>query len=340
MLKLYTLCICLLFISDRLIMLNPINIDNDKVFTFIVQSEIYPAMILRQFLSEYCASEYTTINQLLRQEAHRLYHKREKTTQCCSCTNDKYATYIKLLPEKQWLALYELTDCVKILSTPCKSMNCYKLYVPKTNLELDLSVLVSLVLYIPEILKRFASHFSDKKFEKFLVNNQHVLYHSMETTRCCKCDSIPTWKKILHENEWDTLFIKCNKTNCNTDNENCCCQYSVRVEIKTSLLDNNLLCKIFDIAGPLADINKIEQDAFSYFLNWTVCDKPLQKTLTDLLCFIKTETNEIAKMSKDIFSNSPSQEVEASMKRIENVEKWIETHIREQNMEKVYFPIP
>lgn len=254
---------------------NPINIDNDKLITFIVKSEIYPAMILRQFLSEYCASEDTTINQLLRLKTHPLYHRREKTRSCCSCENDKFATYIKLLPEKQWLALYELTDCVKIHSTPCKSMNCYKLYVPKNNLELNLSVLVSLVLYIPEVLDRFISHFSEEKFEQFLIYNQHMLYHCMENMRCCKCDKDPTEKKILNEKEWNTLFIRCDKTLCNTCytcNGDCCCQYSVRKQIKTSSMDPFLRCKIFDIAGPFSIIKRIEQDAFSYLIGLFVAD--------------------------------------------------------------------
>lgn len=293
-------------------------------------------MILRQFLSEYCASNDTTIHQLLRQEKHHLYHKREKTRTCCSCETDKFATYIKLLPEKQWRALYELTDCVNNHSSPCKSNNCCKLYVPKINLELNLSVLVSLVLYIPEILDRFISHFSDKKFEQFLKYNQHMIYHSMEKTKCCKCYNDPTEKKILHEKEWNTLFIRCEKTLCKTGNSDCCCQYSVRKEIKTSSMDPFLRCKIFDVAGPFSNINKIEQDAFSYFLNWTVCDRRLQNMLTDLLCVISTEKIEFDKLSKDIFSSNLSHVIEASTKRID-VEKWIETHVREQNLQKVNF---
>ncbi|CAC5403770.1 unnamed protein product [Mytilus coruscus] len=318
---------------DRLTTLNPINIDNDKLCTFIVKSEIYPAMILRQFISEYCASKYITIDQLLRQETHNLYHMREKTGKCCSCENDKFATYVKLLPEKQWLALYELTDCINNQSRHCESKKCCKLYFPKKRLELDLSVLVSLVLYIPEILERFISHFSEKKFEQFLIYNKHIIYHSMEKTRCCKCENDPTEKKILHEKDWNTLFIRCDQTTCTTGNDDCYCQYSVRKEIKTTSMDSILRCKIFDIAGALSDINKIEQDAFSYFLNWTVCDRPIQRMLTDLLCAISTENIEFAKMSKDLFSSSLSEVVEASTKRID-VAKWIDTHIHEQNMQK------
>ncbi|CAG2211280.1 unnamed protein product [Mytilus edulis] len=223
------------------------------------------------------------IEDLLKNEKDQLYHKRQKTKKCCVCEDDKYAIYIKLLPEKQWEELYEVEECTNQHSISCKIKICSTCVVPKKDLKLNVSVLVSLILYIPEILEYFISHFSDEKFEKILNDDQHTIYHSMKKEKCCKCKKDPTEKIILREKDWNTLFEKSDIIICKADKgKPCCCQYSVRKGIKKSSMDNILRCKIFDIAGPFGVINKIEQDALLYFLNWTVHDSSLPELLADL----------------------------------------------------------
>lgn len=292
-------------------------------------SEIKPLTFLRSFISDYCTIKGKTIECLLKQEKHQLYHKRHKTEDCCSCKNKQFTTYTKVLPEKHWRALYDFKDCAICHSCPIKLKACYGRIVPKKTFDInkcDVSVAMSLILYIPQILKCFVCRLCVNGFDKFLMNNQHTLYHSMDHKNCCKCSNDPTEKQMISAEEWNKIFLKKNYISSKTCNENCCCQYSVINGIKCCDIDDLLLSKVFYCAGPFGLINKIGQDAFSYFLSWTVDDQPIQSMITELL-------NVISKNMVDNTSTSSLAQFGESTAKVVDAEEWISKHLREH---KVY----
>lgn len=276
-------------------------------------SETYPSMIIRECIAEFCESEDITMEHVLREEKHQLYHKRQRTENCCLCGKD-LAIYMKVFTEEQWESLYELTDDRVCL---CPLTICSKSFVPKKDFTLescDLSLVVSLVLYVPKLLKYFICV---NGFDKFLMNNQHTLYHSMEKNRCCKCVEQPLpEKKMISKKEWSELFVRSIDISCKNSVANCCCKHTVKKEINYSGLDEHLRFTIGYVAGPISVLNDIGQDTFYHFLNWTENDKTLKKALTELSDMIKDNT-----LCKNILHETEMQNI--------NPRRWISRHLRQ-----------
>ncbi|XP_052063862.1 uncharacterized protein LOC127703826 [Mytilus californianus] len=311
-----------LFTLDRLLVLNPINIDTKSLRIFIYISERCPGIILHQFISEYCVSKSITIEDLLKQEKHQLYHKRIKNEPCCICRT--VSTYNRVIPEKQWKALYEGNDGSYSHSCLSERKLCIERFTPKKITTLDLPDSRALILNIPDILTYMIGRLNIKKCSQFLLRNQHVIYHSMIGEMCCKCDKVPTEKIIINIEEWNKLFKREEHTSCKTGSKICCCQYSVRNGIKFKNIEDICLFKIFTIAGPIGVLNNIEQNALLYFLNWTADAKPLRKALTYLLNMIKDKM-----FSASISSFIPPESGETSSKELDS-SRWIARHLRKQ----------
>ncbi|CAC5408760.1 unnamed protein product [Mytilus coruscus] len=150
------------------------------------------------------------------------------------------------------------------------------------------------------------------------MHNQHVIYNSKEGKWCCKCYEVPAEKQIINEGEWNKLFKKEDDINCQIGNTNCCCQYSVRNGIKCTDIEDVSVLKIFNVAGPIAVLNKIERDAFLYFLKWTVDGEPLRRMLTNLLKIIE---------DKMFYGSIATFETTAKQS---DARKWIARHLRKQ----------
>lgn len=289
-------------------------------------SEEYPAMILRKLISEFCTSKNITMKSLLEDEQHQLYHKRQKTNKtCCSC-NNKFTIYMKVFTEEQWGFLYERADsCL----CQCTFKLCNKLYVPKKDFTLtscDISLLTSLVLYIPTILEHC---FGVNGFSKFLLNNRHTIYHLMGEKMCCKCDQQYT-EKIITKYEWNTLFKEDESMSCKNEIKNCCCPYTVHNEITCLHVEPTLLSKIVDAASPIGVFNKIGQDAFLYFINWNDKDEKLQGALRELLSMV-TDQKFSTDMSHRISSCKPSNLDESLTQKIDP-HGWVSKHLRHQQV--------
>lgn len=302
-------------------------------------SEIYPVMILRDFISEYCTLKKKTIEQILREEKHQLYHKRHKTHKCCSCTNKQFSMFLKVLSEKHWSALY-LIDCTIAHLCPLKLKICNERVVPKHNFEIDtcdVSVAMSLILYIPELLKHFARCLCVDGLDTFLRKNQHILYHSMdkkEQNKCCKCNQEHSERTMLSEDEWNKIFMKDDNTSCKKGYTNCCCKYSVKKIFQYSDIDKVIWSKVFYCAGPFSVINKIGQDAFSYFLSWTLNDQPLQSMLTGLSCVINTTTEKkiLGKRILEHRSSSTYSPLDETTAKMVDTQEWISKHLQENKV--------
>lgn len=290
------------FILDRLLAINPIHIDTKRLRMFIDISERYPAMINNKLISEYCTFKTITLENLLLREQHDIYHKRIDTKSCCRCP-PKFSNYSKVISNKQWEALYELEKDGTSRFCRCGQIDCIEHFVPKKIKTFDLSVTQVLILNVPDILFYMIDRLCEKNgFDKFLMHNQHEIYHYMEKNRCCKCNKMytaQTEKLFITQTEWKKLFTKKDNVVCNSGNIDCCCQYSVRNGVDYKKTDEMLLCKIFHVAGPIGDLNKIKENAFLGFLSYSVDDKPLQKTLKTLCAMIKDKTfcSDISKRS-------------------------------------------
>ncbi|CAC5359911.1 unnamed protein product [Mytilus coruscus] len=277
---------------DRLLAMNPIHIDNKRLRMFIDMSERYPATILNKLISEYCTFKNITMERLLLREQHDIYHKRIGTAICCRCPA-KYSKYTQIISNEHWEALYELKKDGASRSCRCSQNDCIDNFVPKKTKTFDLPVTKVLILNIPDILFYMIDRLCENRFDKFLMHNQHEIYHYMEEKRCCKCNNMyraQTEKQLINQREWRKMYTKKDNACCNTDVMDCSCQYAVRNGVEYKNIDDMLLCKIFDVAGPIGDLNKIEENAFLGFLSYTVDDKPLQKTLKTLCAMIKDET--------------------------------------------------
>ncbi|CAC5359910.1 unnamed protein product [Mytilus coruscus] len=278
--------------KDRLLAMNPIHIDNKRLRMFIDMSERYPATILNKLISEYCTFKNITMERLLLREQHDIYHKRIGTAICCRCPA-KYSKYTQIISNEHWEALYELKKDGASRSCRCSQNDCIDNFVPKKTKTFDLPVTKVLILNIPDILFYMIDRLCENRFDKFLMHNQHEIYHYMEEKRCCKCNNMyraQTEKQLINQREWRKMYTKKDNACCNTDVMDCSCQYAVRNGVEYKNIDDMLLCKIFDVAGPIGDLNKIEENAFLGFLSYTVDDKPLQKTLKTLCAMIKDET--------------------------------------------------
>lgn len=259
---------------------------------FIDMSERYPAMILDKFISEYCTFKNITMENLLLKEQDNIYHKRIDTKSCCRCPA-KYSKYTKVISNEHWGALYELKNDGASRSCRCSQNDCIDNFVPKRKKTFDLSVTKVLILNIPDILFYMIDRLCKNGFEKFLIHNQHEIYHYMKGKKCCRCDDMfraHTDNQLIDQKEWKTLFTKKDNVGCKSGNTDCCCQYSVRNGVDYKKTDEMLLCKIFHVAGPIGVLNKIEENAFLGFLNYTNDDTPLQKTFEKLLNMIKDKT--------------------------------------------------
>ncbi|XP_071139634.1 uncharacterized protein [Mytilus edulis] len=313
---------------DRLLLLNPINVNNDKLFAFIAMSEIYPSIILQKLISEFLTLNELKIEQVLEEEKHQLYHKRHKTEKCCTCIEIS-ATYMKVLTEEQWEALYELRGCTNSNDCKCMLKICSKSVVPRKDFKLDscdLSLVVSLILYIPKILKYFLCIYG---FRNFLVNYQHTIYHYMENKRCCKCKEQLTGKLILKEKEWNKIFIRDNNKSCQNSNKNCCCRYKPIDGIECSNVKATLLSKIVYAAGPISVLTKIGQETFLYFINWTIDDVKLSGALKELLRMIKPDET----FSRDILhriTSSNFTQLDKTLTQHINPHRWISRHLQHQ----------
>ncbi|VDI62314.1 Hypothetical predicted protein [Mytilus galloprovincialis] len=309
----------------RLLSISPININNRQLCTFIDVSEKYPAMILEQFISEYCMLKQVTRHDILREEKHRLYHKRLKTVSCCQCTTEfPIYSYSKCIPEKHWEALYQVTELTNSYNCKCECTPCIECFVPKRMITFDIFVAMTLILHIPNILKYFVSQLCVTGFNTFLMNNKHTIYHCMKKNMCCECNNDSTGKVLINVAEWNTLYIKEDAVYCKTGSEYCCCQYAVRNLIKYSDVDDTLLSKIFNVAGPLRVLNKVGQDTFFYFLNWTDDDQPLQKVLIELLNII--ENKQLVRLIRSSILSKSNETITNQF----DARKWISKHLKQQ----------
>lgn len=281
---------------DRLLVLSPITVDNKKLLTFIYLSEIYPAMILQQVIYEYCQLNSLSIEELLRKEKHQLFHKRMETESCCKCESE-LSKFYKILPENLWKSLFMTNDGNYSHSCLFDQKHCSERFVPKLIKTMDLSMSKALILNIPDILIYIVKRLCIRDFDQFLMNNQHVIYHSMKKEWCCKCDKVPAEKKIINKEEWNKLFKKKDYIMCRHGNNDCCCMYFVRNGIKFKDIEDICLFKIFTISGPFSCLNNIEHDALLYFLNWTVDGEPLQTVLTNIQKVLHDEMFIVSKLS-------------------------------------------
>lgn len=311
------------FTLDRLLVLNPINFDHIALRTFIHMSESYPGLILQQLISEYCASKSITIEDLLKIEKHQLYHQRIKNEPCCLCLTVSNCN--RVISEKQWKALYRENESSFFHS--CSSSmrkQCIERFTPKMNNTLDLSGSKTMILNIPTILAYMIEHLNIKDFSLFLMHYQHVIYHSMEEKMCCKCYTVPTEKIIINMEEWEKLFKKKKTISCKIGTRNCCCQYSVRNEIKFTDIDHTCLSKIFTIAGPFGVLNKIEQNSLFYFLNWTSDGEPLQRVIIDLLGMIQDKMFKVR--------NSLRLPMQPEKSTAQQLRRWLDDNVQKQEV--------
>ncbi|CAC5408766.1 unnamed protein product [Mytilus coruscus] len=311
------------FTLDRLLVVNPINIDAKLLRTFIHMSESYPGLILQQLISEYCASKSITIEDLLKKNKHKLYHKRIKNEPCCLCPTVSNCN--RVISEKQWKTLYRENECSCFHSySSSMRKQCIERFTPKMNNTLELSASKAMILHIPTILAYMIDRLNIKDCSLFLMHNQHVIYHSMEGKMCCKCCKVPAEKIIINIKQWNKLFKQEETISCRIGTRNCCCQYSVRNGIKFTDVDHACLSKIFTIAGPIGVLNKIEQNALLYFLNWTADKEPLQRMLTDLLSMIEDKT-----LNVSISSRMPMQSEKTTAQQ-SDLRRWIDDNVQKR----------
>ncbi|CAC5385482.1 unnamed protein product [Mytilus coruscus] len=239
-------------------------------------------------------------------------------------TRSLHSIYYRFIPEQQWKLLYSKLEGGYSHTCQSGGKPCIERFVPKMMTTWNVSVSKTLILNIPDILTYMISRLNISEFDQFLLHYQHVLYHSMEGKMCCKCQKVPSNKIIIDEEEWNILFKKENDMSCHHGIKNCCCQYSVRNGINFTDIEGIYLSKIFTVAGPIGELNKIEQDALLYFLHWTRDDKPLQKALLDLSNMIDDKFCCI-----NISSLIPNQSTETKLKQLE-AHGWIDSHLPKQ----------
>lgn len=312
--------------------MNPIHIDYEKLCLFIDMSEKDPSMILKKIVSEFCNyNHFNSIEDVLKQEKHDLYHKRIKLEYCCECPIE-YACYIRVIPEKQWEALFEMKANIPVsILHSCTSelTKCYARFVPKRIDTSDLSLSMSLIQNISCILNYVTSRLFVSGFSNFLVQNQHTLYHSMGKGRCCKCKSDPIDKILIEDSEWNKLFKKIDLNSCQGDTTctmDCCCQFTVITGIEYYSIEKILLSKIFYVAGPISVLKKIGQDKFLHFLSWTIDDEPLRNALTELSQIIQDSC-----IAQSISSSNVSQMAETKTQKVEAVD-WVHRHLTHQKV--------
>lgn len=291
-------------------------------------SEKYPAMILQKLISEYISSKNVTTEDVLRKEKHQLYHKRKKHKPCCICTT-VYVSSVNVIQEEQWEKLYEINESSDLHVCTSKLRNCCERYIPKRVNTSDISLATALVLNIPDMLSYMIDRLCVNGIDKFMMHNQHTLYHYIEKKRCCKCHNefmVPTEKPCFNKGEWNRLYVKDDNTVCSVSSSECCCQYSVRNSIQYTDMDEISWSKIFHVVGPISIISKIRNNALLHFLNCNADYETLGKALTELLQIIQDEkfcTN----LLRRIASSNRLESRETVATKIDASE-WVSKHFR------------
>ncbi|VDH98258.1 Hypothetical predicted protein, partial [Mytilus galloprovincialis] len=311
----------------RLLALNPIYIDVKKVCRFIDMSERYLALILDKIISEYCGLKNVSRQCILIEDKHQIYHNRIKTEACCKCSVPGLHPYIKHISEEQWKSLYEKTYGSTMHSCPSNLKTCIESYIPKKINTDDLSVSMSLVQNSQNMAIHIMSRICGNRFDTFLMEHKHTLYHNVWNMRCCRCIKAPTKKRSISEDEWNTLYQKDNNIICKTIPDGCCCHFSFRNDIKYSDIDSTLLSKIFRVAGPIGVFNNIPKNAFLSFLHWTADDKKLLNALTDLLGVIDDKMFR-QKLLSSIHSQSDENIAESTTADENDAHMWVTRHMR------------
>lgn len=259
-------------IVDSLLALSPIKEDDIKLQRFVLLTERFPQLILQQIIEEYCFEMYQeySIIQFLKDEKHIFLHKRKKQSYCCMCDTK---TFTYTIPEKLWNKLYMYQE--KKISHTCRNkQKCLLRYEINFNFDLSqayTSVLITLVLNSPRLLRYMVKHMFTESFACFLEKCKHSIFHSVETIGSSKChccndkDGVHV-KAMLTKDDWNKLFISNRPSSCTI--EHCCCLFSAKDNVDVNNLDDTLLHRIMNVAGPFRVFEKCKKNPLNIFLCW------------------------------------------------------------------------
>lgn len=312
----------------RLLALNPICIGVKKIRRFIDMSERYPAMILDKIISEYCGLKNLSRQYILIEAKQQIYHNSMRTEACYKGSVPGLHPYIKKVPEEQCKLWYEKAYGSKMHSCPSELETCFESYIHKKINTDDLSVSMFLVQNSQNMANHIMSRICGNRFDTFLIEHKHTLYHNVWNMRCCRCIKAPTKKKSISKDEWNTLYQKDNTIICKTIPDGCCCHFSFRNDIKYSDIDNTLLSKIFRVAGPIGVFDNIPKNAFPSLLIWTADDNKILKALTDLLGVIDDKMFR-QKILSSIHSQSDETIAENTIADENDAHMWVTRHMRQ-----------
>lgn len=210
----------------------------------------------QNLLNFYLAQNNISLTDFTSKHQHELYHL-FCLEQCCQCTSSILTKTQKVLNYKEMEVLFNSRSKMQChkpgsIKAFCCSQSKVILHVD----DLDITLLHCLLINIcVDLFWCNCLYKENKTFEKFLNDNNHVLFHLWKRNeKCCKSKESNLQCKLdlfgkINDSQWAKLFettrhtVRCN----NTDT----CHFSAKKGIMEYNLDNGLACVILGNICPL-----------------------------------------------------------------------------------------
>lgn len=170
---------------------------------------------LKELLNHFLQKENLTLQQLLSQYQHELYHLYYNSVKCCRCTNNKHLSRKRILNLCQFDILYGVNPTKPQggqSSCNYSGFCCCQITTKASLTTTSLDFTLTKCLLINTCEKVFVNDLlQSQSFESFLNNNRHDVYHAWKPQeKCCQCLSGgPTschMKQMITDKQWATLY--------------------------------------------------------------------------------------------------------------------------------------
>lgn len=265
-------------LKDTVYSLHTFHLEDDRCYKLLLLLYKWTAMIMDAIINEYCDSQNISLENLLNNNRHDFYHKRRKFFKCSDCEN---RVFNRVFTENQWNSLYEVNNEVLLLHkhTEKEREYCPEVFTSKSNLSLaenNISFLLLLISHIKDLSYYVFTRMETERFEQYLLQHRHTLFHDCYQQQCCECISQPSVNKkcIITVEEWDILFstkVESELPHCISDV--CSCKFVPVKQLRITDLNIELLNKIGYIANCVDVLGNLRNKVFNKALSGIMDEK-------------------------------------------------------------------
>ena len=298
---------------SRLAMSSVIDLDDHRLYRLVTLSNKLAAAVLRRVIKQYCDVNGLTFEELLNLYKHELFHYwRGATAPCCRCNGRRFN---RVILDTQWYTLFtnisanlpathahwghDVKECPEVISAhPGIDVDVCDISLAAsiltnitgeirttrvigliTNTNVRATVNINTYGLVEYTIDQLSSHLGVNGFELYLSKHQHMLFHQMETRRCCQCSSDPDGKTVIKHTEWSNMY-QSSPTPCAS--AVCSHQYSPIPGIARTALTTKLLHSIGQAVGPVITVRSVRNHAIAHNPNGTLDEDTFTVNWTEL----------------------------------------------------------